>query len=221
MVEAAIPAYAWTANIDPNPHMKWLRPAIRAALEAALSVPAPGTDKWLGELLAVIHRDGGQYQATHGDEKAVEDAHSILVAAFSTPPAGDMGAVKVKPLTFEKQNVDGTLWCSNAAVAGMYRVKFVDEEWLTLRNDVIIGRSASSVAGMAIAQEHSTSRILSALSSTPVGEMDAATEADIYDQAATLAVPARDGTYYQGVEAYRLQLVLKAALVRASPQGGR
>ncbi|MFN8681724.1 hypothetical protein ACDP63_11355, partial [Paracoccus sp. P2] len=24
--------------------------------------------KWLGELLAVIHRDGGHYQSQHGDE---------------------------------------------------------------------------------------------------------------------------------------------------------
>jgi hypothetical protein len=28
----------------------------------------------LGDLLAVIHRDGGQYRAEHGDEKATEDA---------------------------------------------------------------------------------------------------------------------------------------------------
>lgn len=34
--------------------------------------------KWLGELLAVIHRDGGQYQDEHGDEKAVRDAHLIV-----------------------------------------------------------------------------------------------------------------------------------------------
>lgn len=29
---------------------------------------------WLGELLAVIHRDGGHYQSQHGTEKAVRDA---------------------------------------------------------------------------------------------------------------------------------------------------
>lgn len=29
---------------------------------------------FLGEMLAVIHRDGGHYQATHGSAKAVEDA---------------------------------------------------------------------------------------------------------------------------------------------------
>ena len=33
--------------------------------------------------------DGGQYQATHGDENAVEDAHSILAAAFAAP-VGEM-----------------------------------------------------------------------------------------------------------------------------------
>jgi hypothetical protein len=29
---------------------------------------------WLGELLAVIHGDGGHYQDKHGDAKATEDA---------------------------------------------------------------------------------------------------------------------------------------------------
>lgn len=29
---------------------------------------------WLGELLAVIHGDGGHYQSEHGTEKATEDA---------------------------------------------------------------------------------------------------------------------------------------------------
>src|SRR4051812_12214021 len=33
-----------------------------------------GPEHWLGELLAVIHCDGGHYQAQHGDEKAVKDA---------------------------------------------------------------------------------------------------------------------------------------------------
>lgn len=32
----------------------------------------------LGELLAVIHRDGGQYQAEHGAAKAVEDGMSMI-----------------------------------------------------------------------------------------------------------------------------------------------
>lgn len=32
--------------------------------------------KLLGELLAVIHGDGGHYQNEHGTEKAVEDARS-------------------------------------------------------------------------------------------------------------------------------------------------
>ncbi len=30
--------------------------------------------KWLGELLAVIHCDGGHYRSEHGTEKAVKDA---------------------------------------------------------------------------------------------------------------------------------------------------
>jgi hypothetical protein len=33
-----------------------------------------GAEHWLGELLAVIHCDGGHYQADHGTEKATRDA---------------------------------------------------------------------------------------------------------------------------------------------------
>lgn len=45
----------------------------RAAETSAL-YPNRGADHWLGELLAVIHADGGQYQAQHGTAQAVEDA---------------------------------------------------------------------------------------------------------------------------------------------------
>lgn len=33
-----------------------------------------GASHWLGNLLAIIHGDGGHYQAKHGDEKATKDA---------------------------------------------------------------------------------------------------------------------------------------------------
>jgi hypothetical protein len=36
----------------------------------------------LDDLLAVIHRDGGQYQAAHGLEKAYSDARVIIAAAL-------------------------------------------------------------------------------------------------------------------------------------------
>jgi hypothetical protein len=36
--------------------------------------------KALGELLAVIHRDGGQYQEEKGTKQAVEDAHAVWAA---------------------------------------------------------------------------------------------------------------------------------------------
>lgn len=32
----------------------------------------------LGNLLAVIHRDGGHYQAEHGSKKAAEDAETLV-----------------------------------------------------------------------------------------------------------------------------------------------
>jgi len=34
-------------------------------------------EKWLGELLAIIHRDGGHHQAKVGTDQAVKDAHAI------------------------------------------------------------------------------------------------------------------------------------------------
>lgn len=40
--------------------------------------------KWLGEILTVIHRDGGHYQTTHGTAKAVVDAHKIVSDLFAT-----------------------------------------------------------------------------------------------------------------------------------------
>ncbi|QKC99225.1 hypothetical protein [Mesorhizobium sp. NZP2298] len=142
---------------------------LKAAI-AALSVPAPGTDKWLGELLAIIHRDGGQYQATHGVEKAVEDAHSILAAAFSTPQAGDMGAVKVRDLEWEAVSQ------VEARAPGGF-----GDDYICYRSgaqvclDLPDGKTTihtSFEAAKAAAQQDYGSRVLSALSSTPVGEMD-------------------------------------------------
>lgn len=37
-------------------------------------------EKALGNLLAVIHRDGGHYQAEHGTEKAAKDAEAVVLA---------------------------------------------------------------------------------------------------------------------------------------------
>jgi len=34
-------------------------------------------EQMLGDLLAIIHRDGGDYKAKHGTQKAVEAAHKI------------------------------------------------------------------------------------------------------------------------------------------------
>ena len=38
------------------------------------SLPETKAERCLGNLLAIIHGDGGHYQAKHGDEKATEDA---------------------------------------------------------------------------------------------------------------------------------------------------
>lgn len=38
----------------------------------------PDYEYFLGELLAIIHRDGGHYQGEYGTKKAVEDAIDIV-----------------------------------------------------------------------------------------------------------------------------------------------
>lgn len=71
--------------------------------EAATRIAALEADaKWLGELLAIIHRDGGHYQAQHGTEKAVNDAHLLWAdlmtraeaRAARAPAPAPGGAVK-------------------------------------------------------------------------------------------------------------------------------
>ena len=69
------------------------------------SEPA-GADKALGDLLAIIHRDGGHYQVAHGAKAAVEAAHKIWAdlqtrAEASTEPAGAMEE-RIVALTAER-----------------------------------------------------------------------------------------------------------------------
>ncbi len=71
-----VPDHRW--HLDPT-DAKALRTVI-SALEAA--------QRQLGDLLAVIHRDGGHYQAEHGTEKAVADALRILPERGQLAEAG-------------------------------------------------------------------------------------------------------------------------------------
>lgn len=47
---------------------------IKELEEEIESLKAQTVNMYLGNLLAVIHRDGGQYQSEHGTERAVSDA---------------------------------------------------------------------------------------------------------------------------------------------------
>lgn len=50
--------------------------------------PAPeSAEYWLGEILAVIHGDGGHYRAQHGNQKATEDAIAKWYARRAAEPA--------------------------------------------------------------------------------------------------------------------------------------
>ena len=58
------------------------------------------TEYWLGSLLAVIHRDGGHYQAEHGTKKACDDAQQ---RASATHGAADELAMLVRRLAHALQ----------------------------------------------------------------------------------------------------------------------
>ena len=53
------------------------------------------TSKWLGELLAIIHRDGGHYSQERGWQKSVNDAH--LIWADLIGKAEELAALKSRP----------------------------------------------------------------------------------------------------------------------------
>lgn len=65
--------------------------------------------KWLGELLAVIHRDGGHYQDEHGDEKAVRDAHLIVADLRAERDAALAQVARLQHLIREASDPD-FLW---------------------------------------------------------------------------------------------------------------
>ena len=63
--------------------------ALASAGEGVVATTAD-YERWLGDLLAIIHRDGGEYLSLHGPKKAVADAHlvwaKLQLAADPTPP---------------------------------------------------------------------------------------------------------------------------------------
>ena len=50
--------------------------ALASAGEGVVATTAD-YERWLGDLLAIIHRDGGEYLSLHGPKKAVADAHLV------------------------------------------------------------------------------------------------------------------------------------------------
>ena len=57
--------------------------------------PAPeSAEYWLGEILAVIHGDGGHYRAQHGNQKATEDAIAKWHARSVPEPGGDLSTME-------------------------------------------------------------------------------------------------------------------------------
>lgn len=75
--------------------------------EERLRERAISNGKYLGELLAVIHRDGGHYQALHGDAKAVTDAIQAVFSLHTTgADARDQLAAKAAEITRLRAEVE-------------------------------------------------------------------------------------------------------------------
>lgn len=68
--------------------------ALRAASSAGASGGTPDYEDLLLNLLAVVHRDGGQYTEAHGVAKASSDAEKIVANYHAaTPPASGVPQV--------------------------------------------------------------------------------------------------------------------------------
>ena len=70
--------------------MKVIAKAALASAGEGVVATTADYERWLGDLLAIIHRDGGEYLSLHGPKKAVADAHlvwaKLQLAADPTPP---------------------------------------------------------------------------------------------------------------------------------------
>lgn len=70
---------------------------------------------------------------------------------------------KVKPLSWQKENIDGTFWTGAAPMGHDYRVKFNGTNWGALRGMLTIGEYDTCDEAKAAAQADYDSRIRSAL----------------------------------------------------------
>ena len=76
--------------------------AENAALRAAIDAERKAVG--LGDLLAVIHCDGGHYQAEHGTAMAIEDAIAVVHSIRAQNSAVDELAMLVRRLAHMLQN---------------------------------------------------------------------------------------------------------------------
>jgi hypothetical protein len=97
-----------------------------------------------------------------GPNKSSPDA---AAAAWNTRAASVKAGevVAVRPLEWEKQNVDGTLWCTELSVCGEYRVRHEDDRWLATSPGRLIGIYKTCDDAKAAAQADYEARIRSAL----------------------------------------------------------
>lgn len=71
---------------------------VREAVAAIIALQGERDEKsnQLGDLLAIIHRDGGQYQEAHGNKKAVDDAHLIWADLMRRAEAAEAEVARLK-----------------------------------------------------------------------------------------------------------------------------
>jgi hypothetical protein len=94
--------------------------AIEALTQAGVLACNPRFElRSLGDLLARIHRDGGQYVAKHGWAKALADADKMIAALFADSDMLSRGFVMVPVVPtadMVKRGVDGAWAASEGAI---------------------------------------------------------------------------------------------------------
>jgi hypothetical protein len=108
--------------------------------------------------MADIRKKVGPGMVTSVD--VIDAANDLMRERFDfTPKQG----VAVRPLCWEKQNVDGTLWCSEVSICGEYRVRHSDDRWFATVSARTIGGFKTCDEAKAAAQVDYETRIKSAL----------------------------------------------------------
>lgn len=194
----------------------------------------------LRALAATAREEGGVEDALTGNagllgaramaSESLKSVASVKIGGsrlLSTPQAGDLGEVKVKSLEWERAvGYKAKTYCADSIV-GLYTVNVHGAVYFDSK---LIASSGDLEDAKAAAQSDYTSRILSALSSSPVGEMVLVprepTEAMLATQGKSRPDLAKTEGARRSAEALNIEMRRMAQeiwteMLAASPQGVR